>query len=64
MVRKADLNASLDIVIIMTLDHYAQGFFKWLGMLNALIVARQYLSKLLIKSFEKSILKYGKELAV
>ena len=52
--KKNHLNTLLDIVIMMTLDHYVQSFLKWLGMLNALIVTRQCLS---IKVIDKKLFK-------
>ena len=49
-VQISQLNISLDIMMMMLLDHYVWNFLKWLDMLNALIVIRQCLSRLLIKS--------------
>ena len=48
MVQKSHLNTSLGIMKMMPLDHYVTGFLKLLDMLNALIVIRQCLLKLVI----------------
>ena len=52
-------------MIRTTLDHYVYSFFKWLDMLNTLIVTRQSFLKPVVKNCLKSILKYelviGKE---
>ena len=48
--KKFHLNTLLGMMIMMRLDHYVQSFLKWLDKLNALLVIRQYLSVLLIKS--------------
>ena len=48
-VKQAHFNALVNIMIMMTLDHCVQNFLR-LGMLNALIVVKQCLSRVLIKS--------------
>ena len=64
MVKKPHSNTLLDIIMMMSLNHYVQSFIKWLATLNALIVIRQCLLRLMIITYKKSILKYGKKLAV
>ena len=44
--KKAHLNTLLDIMMMMSLKFYLYGFLKWL----ALIVIRQYLSRLAVCS--------------
>ena len=48
MVKKSHSNTLLDMMMIMLLDDYVQRFIKWLAMLNALIVIRQCLLRLMI----------------
>ena len=48
MVLISQLNISMDIMIMITLDLYAQFFLKWLDILNALKVTKQCLLKLVI----------------
>ena len=58
--QKIHLNTSLDIMIMVLLDHYVKSFLKWLDMLNALIVIRQCLSRPVIKNYKKVQQNVGK----
>ena len=52
MVKKAHLSTSLDIMMMMmSLDHYVSSFLKWLDMLNALIIKRQCLLRLVTTKY-------------
>ena len=61
MVQTTQLNISLDITIMTTLDLYAQLFLKGLDMLYNLKVTRQGLLRLMKTNCYKSTHKYVRE---
>ena len=60
MAQKIHLNTLLDIMKMMLVDHYVQDFHKRLAMLENFIKMQQCILELIMSSFLKIIIKYGK----